>query len=64
MRRLTRRAGDDYAADFSPDGRKILFTSDHNGYLQVYVMNLDGSAVRNLSRSQSADWATSWQPLR
>jgi Tol biopolymer transport system component len=62
---VTRKVDDDYAADFSPDGRKILFSSNRMGhFLQVYVMNLDGSGVRNLSRSQSADWATSWQPLR
>ena len=64
LRRLTRQRGNDYAADFSPDGRKILFSSDRRvGFLQVYVMNLDGSRVTNISRSRSSDWATSWQPL-
>src|ERR671923_186764 len=46
LRRLTRHPGEDYAADFSPDGRKILFLSDRTGLRQVYVMNLDGSSQR------------------
>ena len=64
LRRLTRKPGEDYAADFSPDGRKILLTSDRTGFRQVYVMNPDASGLRKLSRSRSNDWATSWQPLR
>jgi hypothetical protein len=33
-------------------------------HVNVIVEVITSSGVRNLSRSQSADWATSWQPLR
>jgi Tol biopolymer transport system component len=41
----------------------ILFSSDRTGLRQVYLMRLDGSSKRNIGRSRSNDWATSWQPV-
>jgi TolB protein len=60
-RRLTRGSAQDVAAAWSPDGRQILFTSDRDGREQVYVMRVDGTRQRNVSRSGFADTATSWR---
>jgi Tol biopolymer transport system component len=60
-RRLTRGSAQDVAAAWSPDRKEILFTSDRDGREQVYVMGIDGTRQRNLSRSRFADTATSWR---
>jgi TolB protein len=36
--------------------------SERDGNPEVYVMNADGSAERNLSRSPGADWGPAWAP--
>ena len=33
---------------FSPNGKKIVFQSDRDGYKELYVMNADGSAQERL----------------
>jgi hypothetical protein len=42
----------------------LACTAAHDLRGRRSVVNLDGSGVRNLSRSRSNDWATSWQPPR
>ena len=60
LRRLTRARGEDTAGAWSPNGSKIVFTSERTGHPQVFVMNADGSRQRNISRSRSNDFATDW----
>jgi Tol biopolymer transport system component len=50
-RLLTRDPGQDKWPAWSPDGRTIAFVSDREGGEDVYVMNADGSGVRNVSRT-------------
>jgi Tol biopolymer transport system component len=63
--RLTRGPGLRFAADWSPDERRILYTrivsrsSGENG--DVFVMDDDGSNPRNLSRNRWDENATSWR---
>ena len=40
---------------FSPNGSKIIFTTDRDGQDELYVMNLDGSEQTNLTKT-SPDW--------
>lgn len=51
----------DYAA-WSPDGRRIAFQTDRDGNMDVYVMDRDGSNVRNLTKDPGWDWFPVWSP--
>ena len=66
---LTNNGGtaDDYYPIFSPDGRKIAYTSEGKqtsnpeGDMEVYVMStLDGSAKKNLSNNGEYDEGPDW----
>jgi Tol biopolymer transport system component len=41
----------DFLPRWSPDGRRIAFTSSRDGTNGVYIMNADGSGVRDVSRT-------------
>lgn len=47
--RLTDHVGFETFPKFSPDGSKIAFAAQYNGSRQVYVMNTDGSGVKQLT---------------
>ncbi len=47
--------GYDAEATISPQGDRIVFTSDRDGDLDLYTMNLDGSAVRRVTTSPGYD---------
>lgn len=51
-----------YFPTLSPDGRKIAFTSDRDGNLEIYVMNSDGSGLRRLTDDPSNDEYPTWSP--
>jgi TolB protein len=61
VRRLTGNPAEDLAAGWSPDGSKILFTSDRNGRSQIFVMNLDRTHLRNLSGKRVNEFDPSWR---
>lgn len=44
----------------SPDGRLIAFNSDRDGNDEIYVMNVDGSNVRRVTRHPATDLAPVW----
>ncbi|MDB4883479.1 MAG: pknB 8 [Gemmatimonadetes bacterium] len=46
---LTRARSLDLNPFFSPDGRQIVFQSDASGRLELWLMNADGSQVRQLT---------------
>ena len=59
--RLTRNVVADLDASWSPDGQHILFDSGRAGFLEVYVMNADGTDQRRVTRIPTeyaccADW--------
>src|SRR5215204_1800961 len=54
--------GDDSMPDFSPDGRRIAFTSNRDQQGEVYVMNADGSGPKRLTRRAGDDWAPDFSP--
>ncbi len=55
LRRLTDNAAPDFGATWSPDGRKIAFTSNRDGNNEIYVMDADGAEAVNLTNSPLRD---------
>ena len=71
-RLLTSTAGSDLSPEYSPDGRRIAFTSgrsappgteDDAAFSETYVMNAGGSHVRRITTNVDLlDIAPSWSP--
>jgi TolB protein len=53
---------DSFGFDLSPDGRKIVFTSAHNGVSRVATMNPDGSDQRLLASELGYCYMASFSP--
>jgi Tol biopolymer transport system component len=45
---------------WSPDGSQIMFASDMNGSIQLYVVNSDGTAVRKISDLPAIRGRSDW----
>ena len=45
----------DHNPDWSPDGTRIVFESNRDGDDEVFVMNADGTAQKNLTRNTLSD---------
>jgi TolB protein len=54
--------GDDFSPEWSPDGRKILFTQRRGARsIQIYVVNPDGNAKRQVTHV-GGNVSASWSP--
>ena len=60
MTRLTNHPQGDGLPAWSPDGRRIVFTSDRDGNWDIYVMNADGSNMTRLTNHPQADAFPVW----
>jgi hypothetical protein len=58
--RLTYDAGTDSYARWSPDGTRLAFYSNRDGNNEIYVMNADGSNVKNLTNNPANDQYPAW----
>jgi TolB protein len=49
---------------FSPDGSKIIFRADREipNYLQIFVINSDGTDEKQLTFNNAVNWAPYWHP--
>lgn len=61
-RRLTDHSAGDYDPSWSPDGRRIVFTSTRDGNREIYSVNADGTDLRNLTNHSDSDYDPSWSP--
>ncbi len=60
---LTFNPAVDNIPSFSPDGARILFSSDRNGgQTDVFVMNADGSGQAALTTASGNNFNADWQP--
>jgi len=64
MKQLMNVPGADFEPDWSPDGRKIAFTSIRDGSKQIYTLDIDSLAATRLTNSAvSAEFSQpSWSP--
>src|SRR5215217_6182199 len=59
---LTSNAANDGAPTWSPDGRRIAFTSERDGNYEIYVMDADGSNQTRLTNVAGYDITPAWSP--
>ena len=62
INQLTYTEGYDAEATVSPDGKKIVFTSDRSGDLELWTMNLDGSDQRQVTFDLGYDGGAFFSP--
>lgn len=55
--------GNDGFPSFSADGRWVVFRSGRTGNFDIYIMNSDGSNVRNLTNNPADDTFPAFSPL-
>jgi Tol biopolymer transport system component len=54
---------EDANPDISPDGSKILFSSDlEGGVFHIYLVNVDGSGLTKLTDDPAGDFSPRWSP--
>lgn len=59
---LTNHLAEDTSPISSPDGKRIVFTSNRDGNTNIYTMNIDGSNVVRLTNVQAEEQAPAWSP--
>ena len=69
LRNLTQHPARDIRPDWSPDGKQIAFVSNRSGNEEIligneeiYVMDVDGGNLRNLTRHSDLDSYPDWSP--
>ena len=61
-RPVTRTAGIDQSADWSPEGFKLAFMSRRDGDFDVYTIYADGKGLRQLTNGTGSDGFPRWSP--
>ena len=67
---LTNDLNDDKYPSWSPDGKRIIFSSERDGHFrgeagitsEIYVMDADGGNQQKLTNNRQNDWDPSWSP--
>ncbi len=62
LRQLTTATGDDHFAAWSPDGARVLFTTQRNGDDEVWVMNADGTGQQPVIGRPGTQSGEGWLP--
>jgi formylglycine-generating enzyme required for sulfatase activity len=56
-RQLTKSEGADADPRFSPDGKRILYTTLRGGFPEIWRMNRDGSDAKFVAKGSQGSWA-------
>ncbi len=65
QQRLTENRQYDWHPSWSPDGKRIAFSSDRKGdfeNFEIYVMDVDGGNQQRLTENRVYDWRPAWSP--
>lgn len=52
----------DFNPRWSPDGNRILFISNRTGNFEIFVMNVDGSEITQITKSKGQERSAEWSP--
>ena len=56
-KQLTKSEGADADPRFSPDGKRILYTTLRGGFPEIWLMNRDGSEPKFVTKGSQGNWA-------
>lgn len=59
---LTNHPAKDHAGDISPDASTMALTSDRDGTLNIYLMDLTTREMTQLTNDPADDWRPVWSP--
>lgn len=62
IKNLTNSPGYDAEATVSPDGKKIIFTSERDGDLELYSMDINGKNIKRLTNEPGYDGGAFYSP--
>ena len=62
VRRLTDTPGYDAEGSYSPDGKRICFTSQRSGDFEIYTMKADGTDVKRVTNAKGYDGGPFYSP--
>ncbi|GMR23093.1 MAG: hypothetical protein BMS9Abin37_1493 [Acidobacteriota bacterium] len=48
--------------DVSPDGKRLVISSDHARNADIWILPVDGGDMRQLTTDRTPDWAPRWSP--
>jgi TolB protein len=60
--RLTNHAATDQEVSWSPDGSQLVFEAIRDQYFNLYIMDADGSNLRQITTGSQGDRAPAWSP--
>ncbi len=65
-KQLTHLGAASFAPSFTPDGKRIIFSSNHEGEggrnFELYLMNIDGSGLERITYSKDFNWFPMFSP--
>lgn len=62
VKRLTTSKGYDAEATISPDGKKMIYTSDKDGDIDLYIMNLKTGKRKRITNTLGYDGGAWFSP--